>query len=534
MKDIKRLCLKVMAAYVKLYAAITRFILDLWLHIIKGLCYNLFILGETMATGIVGRKKELQILERLWESKDSEFLALYGRRRVGKTFLIRQYFSKKGIFLETAGLKDRPMKVQIENFMKALSEIFYHQVPIKTPNSWDEAFDLLTKNLKTIPSSQKVVIFFDELPWMATKRSGLLQSLDHYWNLHWSKMSHLIFITCGSAASWMLDKLIYAKGGLHKRITQKILLEPFTLIETRDFFVSRSIHLNHKQILDLYLAIGGIPFYLKAVQKGLSAAQIIDQLCFDKNGLLYDEFNNLFNSLFTQAVENLAIVKAIVKNGNSLSREGIIAATGVASGGTLNARLRELEVSGFIKGFIPYGKKSRNQFFQVIDEFTLFHLQWIAPILKDKGFLEEHYWQRRVKTPAASSWLGQAFENVCLKHVTQIRLALNLQNNSCKIGNWQYIPKKGSKEEGAQIDLLFDRDDGIINLCEIKYSEHSFSIDKTYAKQLVQKITVFEKHFPTKKLIFLCLIVPEGLKKSIWSEDLITQVVTLDNLFQSV
>lgn len=481
---------------------------------------------------IIGRKKEIQILDRVWQSPDPEFLALYGRRRVGKTHLIRQYFSDKGFYLEASGAKDKPMKNQIENFMKALSATFYDGIHLKTPSTWDEAFEILTKNLVSAGASNKVIIFLDELPWMSTQRSGLLQSIDYYWNLHWSKMKHLIFITCGSAASWMLDKLIYAKGGLHKRITRKILLEPYTLKETREFLLSRSINLKHQQVLDIYMAIGGIPFYLKAVQKGLSAAQVIDEICFDKNGLLYNEFENLFQSLFSQAEANLQIVKEIVKRGNCLSRDEIIKYTGLQSGGTLNKRLRELEVSGFIQGFIPYGKKTRDHYFRVVDEFSLFHLKWLAPRLQNTMYQEECYWQKQVKTPAVLSWKGLAFENVCLKHIPEIKNGLQLENVLCKIGSWRFVPKAGSKEQGAQIDLLFDREDGVITLCEIKYSEHPFSIDKEYANQLMKKITVFEKHFMTKKQIFLSLIATEGLKKSIWSENLVAQAICLKSLFK--
>lgn len=481
---------------------------------------------------IIGRKKEIQILDRVWQSPDPEFLALYGRRRVGKTHLIRQYFSGKGLYLEASGSKDKPMKAQIENFMKALSTTFYHGIKIKTPNTWDEAFEILTKNLVSVGTSKKVIIFLDELPWMSTQRSGLLQSIDYYWNLHWSKMKHLIFITCGSAASWMLEKLIYAKGGLHKRITRKILLEPYNLKETLEFLSSRAIHLNHKQVLDIYMAIGGIPFYLKAIQKGLSAAQVIDEICFDKNGLLYNEFENLFESLFSQAEANLLIVKEIVKHGNCLSRDEIIKYTGLQSGGTLKKRLRELEVSGFIQGFTPYGKKKRDHYFRVIDEFSLFHLKWLAPKLQSYGYQEEHYWQQQVKAPSVLSWKGQAFENVCLKHLSEIKNGLNLTHVLCKIGSWRFIPKAGSKEQGAQIDLLFDREDGVITLCEIKYSEHPFSIDKDYANQLMKKVTVFEKHFSTKKQIFLALIATQGLKKSIWSENLVAQSISLESLFK--
>ena len=243
------------------------------------------------------------------------------------------------------------------------------------PANWDAAFDILTHELESLPRSNKVIIFLDELPWMVTKRSGLLQSLDYYWNLHWSKLPHVVLIVCGSAASWMLEKLIYAKGGLHKRITRKILLEPYKLKETQQFLKSRGIQLSQKQILDIYMAIGGIPFYLKGIKKGLSAAQNIDALCFEKNGLLYDEFKNLFESLFEQGDVNLMIVRQIVKHGNRISREKLIEVMGIQSGGTLNKRLNELEAAGFIQSFLPFGHIKRDHFYRVIDEFSLFHLK---------------------------------------------------------------------------------------------------------------------------------------------------------------
>lgn len=481
---------------------------------------------------ILGREKEQEILDGVWNSKEAEFVAIYGRRRVGKTHLIRQYFSEKGLYLEASGAKDKPLKIQLENFVKALSKTFYKGVPLAIPANWDAAFDILTHELESLPRSNKVIIFLDELPWMVTKRSGLLQSLDYYWNLHWSKLPHVVLIVCGSAASWMLEKLIYAKGGLHKRITRKILLEPYKLKETQQFLKSRGIQLSQKQILDIYMAIGGIPFYLKGIKKGLSAAQNIDALCFEKNGLLYDEFKNLFESLFEQGDVNLMIVRQIVKHGNRISREKLIEVMGIQSGGTLNKRLNELEAAGFIQSFLPFGHIKRDHFYRVIDEFSLFHLRWIEPFLAS-GMMnaELGYWQNMIKTPAVSAWAGFAFETICLKHIAQIRKALGLEKVACKAGNWQYIPKKGSEEEGAQIDLLFDRQDDAVTLCEIKYSENPFVIDKAYAKKLMQKSDIFEKRMKTAKQIFLALITTSGLKPSIWSDELVHQQATLKDLF---
>ncbi len=481
---------------------------------------------------IVGREKEVKILDKVWKSKDAEFVAVYGRRRVGKTHLIREYFSDKGIYLEASGAKDKPLKKQLENFMKAISRTFFNGMPLQTPQSWDKAFELLTKELVNTPKSKKAIIFLDELPWMATKKSGMLQSLDYYWNLHWSKIPNLILIACGSAASWILEKLIYAKGGLHKRITRKILLEPYNLKETQEFLNSLSVKTNQKQILDIYMAIGGIPYYLKAVDKGLSAAQNIDAICFHKNGLLYNEFSNLFEALFEQADVNLAIVREIVKHGNEISREDLIRATGIKSGGTLNKRLQELEASNFIQSFLSYGRKKRDHSYRVIDEFSLFHLKWIEPILTSGVRIENQgYWQNIVNTPAVTNWAGYAFENVCLKHTNQIRLALGMEKIACKAGRWHYLPKKSLHKRGAQIDLLFDREDGIITICEIKYSNKAFIIDKEYGKQLIKKIEVFEEQTKSSKQIFLAMITTNGIKHNLWSEELVQNEVTLANLF---
>ena len=370
------------------------------------------------------------------------------------------------------------------------------------------------------------------MPWLAGKRSKLIQALDYYWNVYWSKNKRFILIACGSAASWMLDHLIHAKGGLHNRITKRILLEPFDLKQTKEFLDSRSIRMRQKQILDLYMAIGGVPFYLKEVKKGRSASQIIDEICFKKSGLLYTEFQALFYALFEQAEVNLRVVREIVKAGNSISREQLIKAMGVTSGGRLNRRLYELEASGFIRCFVPYGKKRRDQFYRIIDEYTLVYFKWIEPLTRSGiSSGQDSYWQKINLTPQKSTWAGYAFENICLKHVTQISEALGLKKVAFKVGSWRMVPAKKSPQEGAQIDLLFDRDDGIITLCEIKYSDNVFVIDRAYGKNLNRKMEVFERHFSTEKELFLAMITTKGVKKNLWSEELVQLEVKLDDFF---
>ena len=481
---------------------------------------------------LIGRQNELRIFDKMIASKESQFVAVYGRRRVGKTFLIRNSLSNKGIYIETTGRKDAPLKTQLENFAKALSKTFFNDIPIQTPSRWEDALALFDQELKKVPKKKKVILFLDELPWLATKKSGLIQALDYYWNAHWSKTSNLILVVCGSAASWMLDHLIHAKGGLHNRLTKRMLLEPFTLNETEQFLKSHSIHLSQKQILDLYMVTGGIPYYLKEVKRGRSAAQNIDELCFSKSGLLYTEFQQLFHALFDQAEVNLKIVREIAKSGNIISRENLLKKTKLPSGGTTNKRLTELSASGFIQCFIPYGKTSRNRYYRLVDEYTLFYLKWIEPIIKLGSFSGKgSYWEKLVNSPARAAWAGYAFESVCLKHTYEISKGLGLNHIPFNVGTWRFVPSKKSKAIGAQIDLLFDRGDDAITVCEIKYSDKLFTIDKPYAKSLTSKLDIFEVRTKTKKELFLAMITTTGVKHNLWSEDIVDTQVTLDALF---
>lgn len=480
---------------------------------------------------IFGREPEIKTLDQLFASKEAEFLAIYGRRRVGKTHLIREYFSDKDcIYFEMTGQKDGHLKDQIDNFIRIFSKVFFDDLPLRSPNNWKGCLELLTKEIEKYSKSKNIVIFFDELPWLATRKSGMLQALDYYWNRFWSSYPKLILVVCGSAASWMLDNLINAKGGLHNRLTKTILLKPYTLKGVREFLANRHIKLNTKQIVDIYMVFGGIPHYLKQIEKGKSPPQIINKVCFQKDGLLYDEFDRLFSSLFDNAEDNLAIIKAISQCHYGISREEIIKATGISSGGTLNKRLRELESAGFIQCYTPYGRKIKDHYYRIIDEYCYFYLRWIEPYKKKGTEGGKEYWQTKGKTGAAIASAGYAFESLCFKHMDQIREALELSSISCEIGNWRFLPKKGEKASGAQVDLLFDREDGIITLCEIKYTQKPFVLDKNEAKVLLNKIEVFEKQLSTKKQISMALITAAGIKPTAWSEELIQNSVTLEDL----
>lgn len=482
---------------------------------------------------IIGREEEQKILKEVLTSSEAEFLAIYGRRRVGKTHLIREYFSDKGIYLELTGQKDGKLHDQLENFIQKFSEKFYKGLQLKAPNSWKEAFKMINGEIEKIPKSKKFILFLDELPWLASKKSNLMQSLDYFWNSYWSKYKNLIVIACGSAASWMIDKLINAKGGLYNRLTKIILLRPYNLKETLGFLRSKGITLSQHQVLDLYMAFGGIPHYLKQARKGKSVTQIINESCFQSQGLLYQEFDRLFESLFESPKVHEALVRAIASQQNGISRKRLIEVTGIPSGGRLNQWLAELEASNFTQSYVPLGRKKKDHYYRVIDEYTYFYLKWIEPLKKSGHDGGKNYWKTQIKTPKVLSWKGYAFENVCFKHLDQIRASLDLDSIHSQVGSWRFLPERGKEESGAQIDLIFDREDGVVTLCEMKYSDKIFIMDKSFSRSLAKKMNIFEMHYPTNKQIFFCIITTRGAKQTVWSEEIIQNEISLEDIFRS-
>lgn len=486
--------------------------------------------------GVVGRESECLTLDDCFNSSKPEFIAIYGRRRVGKTYLVREYFKdKKAIFFNTTGSKDGVISEQISHFTKEIGRVFYNGIPLKQAKNWDETFELLTKAIDAVPKNNKVILFLDEFPWMATRKSKLLQTLDYYWNQHWSRDKKIKLIICGSSASWIINKVINNKGGLHNRITRPaLLIEPLNLLATKQLLSKQGVKLNNRQILQIYMVTGGVPYYLSNIQKGLSATQIIDQLAFRSKSLLINEFENLFSSLFSDHEICEDMIRIISQYQYGIGQEDLFKKIDRNIKGKLGlTKLKEMEEAGFITSFTPLFHKRRGIYYKIIDEYTLFYLKWIEPIKKTllKKTLPSKYWEKQNNTSSWNSWSGLAFESICYKHVTQISEALNL-NASATPSTWRYKPIKGSINEGAQIDLLFDRDDDSITLCEIKYTDTPFVIDKKYAKTLNNKIDIFKKVTKTNKQIFLAMISASGIKDTIYSEEMVDGLVTLDDLFK--
>lgn len=473
---------------------------------------------------LIGRKQEQQILQEALVSNEPEMIAIIGRRRVGKTFLVKETYRRQLVF-EITGLQDAPIKEQLENFTFQIGQWSTSKFPIATPSNWLKAFMLLIDYLETYDYKEKKVVFLDELSWLATHKSGFLRALGFFWN-SWAVNKNIIVVICGSAASWMIQKVVNHRGGLHNRITKRIQLLPFTLAETKQYLQSKHINFNNYQIIQLYMAMGGIPHYLKEIRASRSAIQNIDDICFTHLGLLKTEFDNLYASLFDNAERHISIIRALAKTHQGLIRKNIVKLTDIPEGGTLTKLLEELIQSGFITAYHPFGKKKKDKLYRLTDEYSLFYLQFI----ENKNHDGKDTWNHLSQSQQYISWSGYAYESICLKHIPQIKKALSIAG-VYSISSSFY--KKGTAtEQGAQIDLLIDRNDQVISLFEIKFYKKTFSLSKEYAQKLKQKIDIFEEVTKTKKQLFLTLITTFGLKHNEHSLGLVNEVLQLEDLFE--
>ena len=473
---------------------------------------------------LVGRAEEKQVLLNAYASDEPEMVAVIGRRRVGKTFLVRTVLQGK-IDLEVTGIQNTTSKPQIENFHFLLKDLVDDNVALPTPTSWLEAFRQLITVLKNDNGvSRKRVLFFDELPWLASRKSGFLEAFGFFWN-NWASKKNILVIICGSAASWMIKRVVQNRGGLHNRITKRIYLKPFTLSETEAFFTHRNVHLNRYQIAQLYMIMGGIPHYLKEVKAGRSAAQNIDDICFSEGGLLRDEFTSLYPALFEKADRHIEVVRALGKKWKGLTRKEIVAQTGLSEGGTVSKILRELIHSGFAASYYPFGKRKKEMLYRLTDEYSLFYLHFI----ERKRVQERGMCKNLNEAPVYKSWSGYAFESLCLKHICQIKKGLQIGGIYSEAVSFTFA---GNDElPGTQIDLLIDRNDGVINLCELKFYNEPFTINKSYAEQLARKRHIFKTVSKTKKQIFITLVTTYGLQVNPHSLGLVDSALDLNALF---
>ncbi len=472
-------------------------------------------------SSLVGRNKEQQLLLQAFQSPESEMVAILGRRRVGKTFLIKQTF--KSIDFEFTGILHASKQEQLATFTQKLSDFSGSNYKTK-PKNWLEAFELLKQHLKTKRKKSKKIIFIDELPWLDTPKSKFTDALGYFWN-DYAMYNNVILILCGSAASWMIKNIVNHKGGLHNRITKRIEINPFTLLETKQFLEKQHIHFDEYAITQLYMVMGGIPFYLKEIQKGESVAQNIDRICFDKNGLLYGEFSNLFASLYDNFETHLKLIKALSSKWKGITREEIIKQSQLKDGGNITKVLEELQRSSFISITYPFGKKKKDALYRISDPYTIFYFHFI----EGQKLVKQGMFINLMRSPKWSSWCGYAFENVCFYHLPQIEQKLGIYAIYSEASS--YFSKGTVHKKGFQLDLLIDRADKIITICEIKFYDSTFTITKEYAEQLRNKLALFKAETKSKKMLFFAFISTFGVSPNSYKNTLVQNEIKLNDIF---
>lgn len=474
---------------------------------------------NTSYHSFIGRHDEIKRLQGCLDREEAQLIAVYGRRRVGKTFLVNFFFNGRFDFKLT-GIFDQPLSMQLKNFALELSGQTGIEVPI--PKDWLDAFLLLEKYIDAKPSDQKTVIFFDEMPWMDTPRSGFLPSFEWFWNNYGSARRNLIFIVAGSATSWMRKNIDENRGGLYNRLTCRIYLTPFSLEETEEYLVSRGITWSRYDIVQCYMIMGGIPYYLSLLLPSLSADQNIDNIFFRKRAELWDEFTFLYRTLFRSSDQYVRIAEALSRKRGGLSRDELSKSVDLPMNGRLTQMLDDMEYSGFIRISSQYG--SRKKQYQLSDYYSLFYFRFI----KDNYGKDEHFWSNMLDNPARRAWAGLTFEQVCMDHIPQIKKKLGIAGVLSETSVWR---SKGNEEEsGAQIDLIIKRRDHVINLCEIKFSTGEYEINKSYNMVLRNKINSFQQGTGTKDTLQLTFISTYGLKKNMYSS-LVQSEVVMDDLF---
>lgn len=471
---------------------------------------------------VIGREAQKVLLENALAVTKSEFIVVYGRRRVGKTYLIKNVLGNR-INFEMTGIQDGDLNDQLQNFANKLSE--FSEVAVEKPKNWMEAFTLLKKYLASF-HEQKKTVFLDELPWIDTHKSKFLGMLGHFWN-DWAMYHNVLLVVCGSAASWMIKNVLNNKGGLHNRATQYIPLQPFTLLETEQFLKARQIQANRYQVVQLYMAMGGIPYYLELLKPDQSIAQNIDRLCFDVHGFLREEFGRLYKSLFEKADNHIAVVKALASKWKGFTRTEIAKLTGLANGGSLTRVLEELEKSAFIQIYFPFGKKKKGSLYRLTDNFSLFYLKFMT----QKGLRnQQNVFLKLFNFPKFQSWSGYAFENTCFIHYRQIAKALGIAAIFHEFASFQFMGDE--TYNGLQVDMLIDRADGVINLCEIKFSNAEYKLSPAYKKTLRERANTFAAITQSRKAVFTTLITTYGLSNSHSHLDVVQNVLTFADLFQ--
>lgn len=472
---------------------------------------------------IIGRNREKDILFNCLSSRRPEFVVVYGRRRVGKTYLIKEFFNGQFSFYAT-GLSDEKTKGQLKAFHASL--MAYGSFEKKIPEDWFEAFARLRallerEDIYRDPVSGRRVIFLDELPWMDTARSDLKSALEYFWNSWASSQEDILLIVCGSATSWIIKHMLKERKGFHNRVTRRIQLLPFTLKECEELLENNNIVMTRDQIIECCMIFGGIPYYLNLLDSRLSLSQNVDELFFKPYGELKDEYEELFYSLFKKPEKHLEIIKALAGAKNGKTRKELTEIKAIGGGSTLTEDLLELEQCGFIRKYSNYTKPVNGQYYQLMDPFVLFHLRFLQP-------RRTNSWMEYIHSPSYNAWRGNAFEICCLNHIAEIKTALGISG----VDTMEYAWRSETSDPGAQIDLLIDRNDGVINLCEMKCTDGACKIDKSEYEKLENRLSAFQNETNPRKAIHMTLITANGLASGKYSS-VFQSVITGEQLFVS-
>ena len=467
-------------------------------------------------------------MRRLYTSDESEMVVVYGRRRVGKTFLVNRVFGEDEISFKLTGIYRGKLKLQLQNFDIALKD-YFPDVKVNRSTSWMDAFATLRQCLRSLKRNGKHVLFFDEMPWMDTRGSNFLSALEWFWNGWANAQTNIMLIACGSATNWIINKLFKHKGGLYNRATSRIFLQPFTLAETEQYLQKSGFNLERYDIAQIYMIMGGIPYYLKQLEPNRPVMDNIDNCFFKRHGKLWDEFDNLYETLFSNSDLYLKIVQTLAGKPYGLTREDLITQMKLSDNGRLSQALRDLEKCGFIGAYRFFGRKTKSLIYQLTDFYTMFYFRFI----KDNYADDEHFWTHALDNPRRLQWLGYSFEQLIKSHIGQVKQALGIASVLSEHSCWHIEAKKTPANEvsrGAQIDLLIDRRDRAINICEAKFYSGKFSIQKDYAESLRNKIVAFREATGTRKTLVPTMITTFGVVQNKYS-NLIQQEVTLDDLF---
>lgn len=470
---------------------------------------------------LIGRKKQQAELMEAYHADDSKFVALCGRRRVGKTFLVKQTFKDKFTFSHS-GLSNGSLQEQLYGWRSSLEDAGL--CVASSPQHWLEAFDLL-KELIRQSKEEKKVIFIDEMPWMDTPRSKFVTALEFFWNGWASMRDDVLLIVCGSATSWIVNKIFRNHGGLHNRVNYQIFLEPFTLRECEEYSQAMGLAYSRYDLLEAYMVMGGVPYYWSLMEKGKSLAQNIDALFFARQGALHYEFVELFDSLFRNSEPYMKVVNVLGKKPSGMRREEIVASLGITDSGNLSRVLEDLEHCGFVTRFNAYGSKKYNAVYRLMDNFSLFYLKF----MKENKTDDPEFWSHSYTSPVRYSWCGLAFERVCFQHIPQIKQALGISGVVTNTYSWQ-VKDDEVYGPGAQIDMLIERADNTVNICEMKFSQNEFVIDKDYDANLRHKLSRFGEAISRRKTLQLTMITTYGIAHNAYWNRVQSEVVA-DDLF---